>query len=151
MLLRLTTTHRPATDLGYLLHKHPGRLQEVPLPFGQARVVYPEATEERCTAALLLEIDPVALVRRNAPAAALEPYVNDRPYVASSFLSVALGRRRAPQDGSGSASVPGDMPTPNRSRPSLPTVLAALLLAGGLQAGAAASEAAPRWTVDTGG
>ena len=29
MLLTITTTHRPATDLGYLLHKHPGAMPEL--------------------------------------------------------------------------------------------------------------------------
>jgi 3' terminal RNA ribose 2'-O-methyltransferase Hen1 len=93
VLLTISTTHRPATDLGYLLHKHPGRLQSFPLNFGQAHVFYPEATDERCTAALLLDVDPVALVRRDGARGgfALDQYVNDRPYVASSFLSVAIG------------------------------------------------------------
>jgi len=94
MLLTITTTHRPATDLGYLLHKHPGRAQRFALTFGTAHVVYPEASDERCTAALLLDVDPVALVRgRRGPegdGGLLAQYVNDRPYVASSFLSVAL-------------------------------------------------------------
>jgi 3' terminal RNA ribose 2'-O-methyltransferase Hen1 len=92
VLLTITTTHRPATDLGYLLHKHPDRLQTFSVPFGEAHVFYPEASEERCTAALLLDIDPVGLVRRGRGASsfALAEYVNDRPYVASSFLSVAL-------------------------------------------------------------
>lgn len=92
VLLTITTTHRPATDLGYLLHKRPDRVQTFTVPFGEAHVFYPEASEERCTAALLLDIDPVGLVRRGRGAAsfALAEYVNDRPYVASSFLSVAL-------------------------------------------------------------
>ena len=90
MLLTVTTTHRPATDLGYLLHKNPARAQEVELAFGRAHVFYPEADEERCTAALLLEVDPVELVRGRATR--LSQYVNDRPYVASSFLSVAISR-----------------------------------------------------------
>lgn len=92
MLLTVTTTHRPATDLGYLLHKHPDRVQSFVLPFGEARVFYPEATEECCTAAMLLDVDPVGLVRRGRGVSsfALAEYVNDRPYVASSFLSVAL-------------------------------------------------------------
>src|SRR6266566_2398137 len=55
MLLTLTLTRPPATDLGYLLHKHPERVQQFSLPFGAAHVFYPEVTEERCTAALLLE------------------------------------------------------------------------------------------------
>ena len=91
MLLTLTTTHRPATDLGHLLHKHPGRVHEIEVAFGGARVFFPQATEERCTAALLLDVDPVQLSRRR-PDAALEEYVNDRPYVVSSFVSVALGK-----------------------------------------------------------
>ncbi len=92
MLLTLSTTHRPATDLGFLLHKHPERVQNFSLPFGEARVFYPEAGEERCTAALLLDVDPVGLVRRGRSAFALAQYVNDRPYSASSFTSVALAR-----------------------------------------------------------
>jgi 3' terminal RNA ribose 2'-O-methyltransferase Hen1 len=92
VLLTVTTTHRPATDLGFLLHKHPDRVQTFTVPFGEVHVFYPEATEERCTAALLLDIDPVGLVRRGRGVSnfALAEYVNDRPYVASSFLSVAL-------------------------------------------------------------
>ena len=96
MLLTLTTTHRPATDLGFLLHKNPQRPQAFDLAFGRAHVLYPEATDDRCTAALLLEVDPVGLVRNNrGPAGdgfALQQYVNDRPYVASSFLSVAIAQ-----------------------------------------------------------
>lgn len=92
MLLTITTTRRPATDLGYLLHKHPDRVQRFSTGFGDAHVFYPEASEDRCTAALLLTIDPVGLVRRGRGVSsfALAEYVNDRPYVASSFLSVAI-------------------------------------------------------------
>ena len=94
MLLTITTTHRPATDLGYLLHKNPGRFQSFTLPFGRADVFYPEADADRCTAALLLDIDPVGLTRPKAGASSnagwLQQYVNDRPYVASSYLSVAI-------------------------------------------------------------
>ncbi len=90
MLLTISTTHRPATDLGYLLHKNPARAQTFELAFGSAHVFYPEATPERCTAALLLDIDPLKLVR--GPGAVLTDYVNDRPYVSSSFLSVAMAR-----------------------------------------------------------
>lgn len=96
MLLTITTTHRPATDLGYLLHKNPTKLQTFDLSFGKAHVFYPEATAERCTAALLLDVDPIGLVRnRKGPSGegfALEQYVSDRPYAASSFLSVAIAR-----------------------------------------------------------
>ena len=94
MLLTLTTTHRPATDLGHLLRKNPGRPQSFELSFGKAHVFYPEANEERCSVALLVEVDPVGLVRnRRGPAGeggVLDRYVNDRPYAASSFRSVAI-------------------------------------------------------------
>jgi 3' terminal RNA ribose 2'-O-methyltransferase Hen1 len=90
MLLTITLTRPPATDLGYLLHKSPGRVHTRSLSFGPAHVFYPEATDDRCTAALLLDIDPVGLVRGRRPGPSLEPYVNDRPYVASSFLSSAI-------------------------------------------------------------
>lgn len=96
MLLTITTTHRPATDLGYLLHKHPDNVRTVAFPFGDAHVFFPEAGDERCTAALLVEIDPVRLARGRKGSGgapfALAGYVNDRPYAASSFLSVALGK-----------------------------------------------------------
>jgi len=96
MLLTLTTTHTPATDLGYLLYKNPARPQSFELAFGTAHVFYPEASPERCTAALMLDIDPVGLVRnRRGPSGegfSLEQYVNDRPYVASSLLSVAIAQ-----------------------------------------------------------
>ena len=94
MLLTISTTYQPATDLGFLLHKNPARFQSFPLAFGRADVFYPEADDKRCTVALLLEIDTVGLVRprTGAPNSAswLEQYVNDRPYVASSHLSVAI-------------------------------------------------------------
>jgi 3' terminal RNA ribose 2'-O-methyltransferase Hen1 len=93
MLLTISTSHRPATDLGYLLHKHPGRFQSHDLSFGKAHVFYPEATDDRCTACLLLDVDPVGLVRgKGAEDGLLDQYVNDRPYAASSFLSVALSQ-----------------------------------------------------------
>ncbi|WP_245620713.1 3' terminal RNA ribose 2'-O-methyltransferase Hen1 [Cryptosporangium arvum] len=89
--MTLSTTHRPATDLGYLLHKHPDKALRFDVAAGAAHVVWPEATPERSTVALLLEVDPVALVRGPAQAS-LSQYVNDRPYVASSLLAVALGK-----------------------------------------------------------
>ena len=96
MLLTISYTRKPATDLGYLLHKSPFRVHSFEQAFGKTHVFYPETTPERCTAALLLEIDPIGLVRnRRGPsgeAHALEEYVNDRPYAASSFLSVAIAR-----------------------------------------------------------
>jgi 3' terminal RNA ribose 2'-O-methyltransferase Hen1 len=89
MLVTITTTHQPAPDLGYLLHKNPSRLHRIELTFGEAYVVYPEATEERCTAALVVDVDTVGLVRKRE---GLAQYVNDRPYAASSFLSVAIAK-----------------------------------------------------------
>ncbi len=94
MLLSITMTHRPATDLGYLLHKHPGRFQSFDLSFGKAHVFYPEASAERCTACLLLDVDPVGIVRGkpSGGGSVWGEYVNDRPYAASSFLSVAIAQ-----------------------------------------------------------
>lgn len=97
VLLTVSTTHHPATDLGYLLVKHPDRLHEVDLPSGRALVCYPEATAERCTAALILEVDPIKLqagVRGRGSSVpdgfSLSQHVNDRPYAASSLLASAL-------------------------------------------------------------
>lgn len=95
MLLELTTTHSPASDLGYLLHKHPGKLQSFNLAVGRAHVFYPRVGDDVCTAALLLEVDPVGLVRGKGPGSGertLDEYVNDRPYVASSMLAVAIAQ-----------------------------------------------------------
>ncbi len=104
MLLSITCAEAPATDLGFLLHKHPDRVQSFAVSAGQAHVFYPEATEQRCTAVLLLEVDPIGLVRRHRGQRAggqstagpdgfsLAEYVNDRPYAASSMLAVALGK-----------------------------------------------------------
>lgn len=93
MYLSIATTHNPATDLGFLLMKHPDRVHESELAFGKAIVFFPEATVERCEAVLTIDVDPVGLVRgRGSGDGLLDQYVNDRPYAASSFLSVALNR-----------------------------------------------------------
>ena len=96
MLLTISTTHEPATDLGFLLHKNPQRHQSTELSFGTAHVFYPEASSTRCTVAVLVEVDPVDLVRnRKGPTggeSSLGQYVNDRPYAASSHLSAALNK-----------------------------------------------------------
>jgi 3' terminal RNA ribose 2'-O-methyltransferase Hen1 len=96
MLLKISTTHQPATDLSFLLHKHPDKLQSVELSNGNAHIFYPEASHEKCCAALLLDIDPIGLVRNSGDygpdSFSLAQYVSDRPYVASSFLSVALSK-----------------------------------------------------------
>lgn len=97
MLLTISTTHSPATDLGFLLVKHPDRVQSFATTGGTAYVWYPEATVERCTVALLLDVDPVELARpskgqKSPDSFSLGRYVNDRPYAASSLLTVALGK-----------------------------------------------------------
>src|SRR5450631_4071641 len=96
VLLTITTMHAPASDLGFLLHKHPEKAQTFDVSVGTAHVFYPEATDDVCTVALLLEVDPVALVRgRKGPSGegfSLGQYVNDRPYAASSMLAVAMAR-----------------------------------------------------------
>ncbi len=95
MLLTITTTYSPATDLGFLLHKNPARCQQFDLAFGRAYIFFPEAGPEKCTAALLLDVDPIGIVRDKAGSAEsgpLDQYVNDRPYAATSLLSVALGQ-----------------------------------------------------------
>lgn len=95
MLLTITTTRQPATDLGYLLHKHPAKVQEVELAKGTARLFYTEASKERCTLAMAIEVDPIALIRNSgnmAESFSLGQYVNDRPYAASSIFSNALSK-----------------------------------------------------------
>ena len=95
MLLTITTTYKPATDLAYLLHKSPFRCQGAPMPFGTVNLFFPDASEEKCTVAVLLDVDPVELVRSShgqGSTMPLEQYVNDRPYVCSSFMSVVLAR-----------------------------------------------------------
>lgn len=114
MLLTITTTHRPATDLGFLLHKNPQRVHESALSFGRALMFYPEAGEDLATFALVLDIDPVALVRgRGQRGQGLyDQYVSDRPYVASSFLSVAIAKTLRNALGGSSKERPGLAETP---------------------------------------
>ena len=93
MLLTITTTMPSARDLGYLLHKHPDRFQTFELSYGAGHVFYPVASDDRCTAALHVDVDPIKLTR--GPRGRFyrqEHYVNDRQYVASSFMSVAISR-----------------------------------------------------------
>ncbi len=95
MFLKIATTHQPATDLGHLLRKHPDNVHRADLPFGQSLIFFPKADDDRCEAVLMLDVDPVGLVRKRKGAGSetlLDHYVNDRPYAASSFLSVAMAR-----------------------------------------------------------
>jgi 3' terminal RNA ribose 2'-O-methyltransferase Hen1 len=94
MLLTITYTGPNAADLGYLLHKNPYRPQVFALNYGRAYVFYPHLSAQRASASLLLDIDPIDLVRGKAGArsSGLFDYVNDRPYVSSSFLSTAIAR-----------------------------------------------------------
>lgn len=93
MLLTITNSRYPATDLSFLLHKHPAKVQSVEVMNGKAHVFYPEAGDEKCTCSILLDMDPVGLVRNSdGNSFALDQYVNDRPYVASSFMSSAISK-----------------------------------------------------------
>lgn len=95
MLLSITNRSPDATDLGHLLHKHPARCHEVELAFGKGTVFYPVAGKSECMAVLHVEVDPIDMVRSAGARQggwALGQYVNDRPYAASSFLSVAIAR-----------------------------------------------------------
>lgn len=120
----ITTTARPATDLGYLLVKHPGRVQAFEQSFGTAHVFYPEADEDRCTAALLLDVDPVKLAKtRSTPDFSLGQYVNDRCYAASSLLASAMANvfRTAMRGRSADRPELADTPIPLRiTLPALP-------------------------------
>ncbi len=93
MQLSITTTHKPATDLSYLLHKNPDKVQTFDITGGKAYVFYPETTDEKCTATMILNIDTLEMIKNQKKSMsdfALKGYVNDRPFVASSFLSSAI-------------------------------------------------------------
>lgn len=96
MLLTITAEGENAAALSFLLHKHPDKLQQVELSVGAASIFYPECRKEKVTAALLLDIDPIGMVRNAKNFAGkdflLGQYVNDRPYVASSFVSSAISK-----------------------------------------------------------
>ena len=94
MLLTIDVTSEQAPQLSYLLHKHPDRVQSFEMSFGAAHVFYPVVEQDRCVACLLLEVDPVSMVRGKSRDSSflLEQYVNDRPFTASSFMSVALSQ-----------------------------------------------------------
>ena len=96
MILNISTTHQPATDLSWLLHKHPSKLQSFPISGGKAHVFYPENTDKKCTATLLLDLNNIDLVRKlktpRGSSLDLQSYVNDRPYTASSFMSTAIAK-----------------------------------------------------------
>ena len=94
MLLTITYEGKNTQDLGYLLHKNPSRAQQFELSYGKAYVFYPEVSDERTTAALLLDIDPLDLARGKVGSTegGLFDYVNDRPYASTSFMSTAISR-----------------------------------------------------------
>ncbi len=94
MLLTITYRGKNTEDLGYLLHKNPYRAQSFEISFGKAYVFYPEISDDKTTAALLLDIDPIDLAKGKLgnSEGGLFDYVNDRPYVSSSFMSTALVR-----------------------------------------------------------
>jgi 3' terminal RNA ribose 2'-O-methyltransferase Hen1 len=89
------TASTGGSDLGYLLHKNPSKLHSFDLAFGKAHVFYLQLSENRAQVVHLLDIDPIDLVRGRRDSSgegALDQYVNDRPYAASSFDSVALAQ-----------------------------------------------------------
>ena len=95
MLLTISTSHQPASELGFLLHKHPERMQTFSLSYGDCHIFYPEASDSKCTMAMLLDVDPVGMTRsrkKQNQKFALAGYVNDRPYVVSSFMSTAISK-----------------------------------------------------------
>jgi len=95
MNLTISTTYKPATDLGFLLMKHPDNVHRKTLSFGEAILFFPEVSEERCTMALVLDVDPVGLVRGTNPnqhISLFTHYVTDRPFAVTSFMSVAISR-----------------------------------------------------------
>ena len=94
MLITITYEGEKTQELGYLLHKRPGTVQTFSLNFGKAYVFYPEVSDKRTTAALLLDINALDLAKgkENSPNTGLFDYVNDRPYTCNSFMSVALNR-----------------------------------------------------------
>jgi RNA repair, ligase-Pnkp-associating, region of Hen1 len=90
-MILISTSHYLATDLGYLLHKNPANIYDRPTTFGRVKVFFPVATPEIATAVLVAELDTVKLVLGRASSSSLaERYINDRPYTANSYLSVAL-------------------------------------------------------------
>lgn len=105
-MLFISTTHNPASDLGYLLRKNPANLYEGKTAFGTLKVFYPEVSEEKTTAVLVVEIDPIALVRRKEDQGSAEQYVNDRPYTANSYVSVGIAEAFGSAMGGGSKERP---------------------------------------------
>ena len=95
MLIAITSRTRPASDLGYALHKHPDRVQQFDVGYGKATVFYPVASEDECTFVMVVEVDPVRLARgpeHTRGGGLVTDYVTDRPYAASSMLAVAIGK-----------------------------------------------------------
>ncbi|RZA27031.1 MAG: 3' terminal RNA ribose 2'-O-methyltransferase Hen1 [Proteobacteria bacterium] len=94
MFLSISTQHHPASDLGFLFHKHPDRVHKLDLPFGKATVYFSELSAERSTAILQVEVDSIGLVRGwgGGGNSHEDLYVNDRPYVSSSLFSLALSK-----------------------------------------------------------
>lgn len=94
MLLTITYEGQNTQNLSFLLHKHYERAQQFELSYGKAYVFYPEVSNERTTAALLLDVNPIDLARGKLGSrdGGLFDYVNDRPYASTSFMSTAIVR-----------------------------------------------------------
>ncbi len=96
MVLNIKTTGENANNLGFLLHKHPSRYQTETLPYGTVHMFYPEISKELCSFVMFVEINSIALARTTkdnySATFKLGHYVNDRPYVASSFLTTVISK-----------------------------------------------------------
>lgn len=78
----------PATDLGYLLHKHPDRVQSFATTQGEATVFYPVADADKCRAVLRVDGTDARVDSHTD----IDRHVNTIPYAASTRLVVALGK-----------------------------------------------------------
>jgi 3' terminal RNA ribose 2'-O-methyltransferase Hen1 len=91
--LSIATTRQSATDLGFLLYKHPDRVFRSDASRNSkmsAVGFYPEAADERCEFCLIVEVDPVERVRGASWGAGIAQYVEPLPFLASSYMSQAL-------------------------------------------------------------
>ena len=96
-VLLTITTHQPATDLGFLLHKNPERLHDggAVVRAGARRSTRRRPTSAappRCSSRSTRSAWSATARARGQRVRRCAQYVNDRPYVASSFLRVAISK-----------------------------------------------------------
>ena len=65
MIFSISTTHYPATDIGFLLHKNPDEFHKIPFNFGDVYIFYPYGSPELCMATLIVKIDPIKLYEKS--------------------------------------------------------------------------------------